>query len=513
MKEYCIYLRKSRADAEAEARGDGETLARHEKTLMEFAKKHDYPIHGTYREIVSADTISARPEMQRLIEEVQAGRWAGVLCMEVERLARGDTIDQGIVAQAFKCSNTLIITPQKTYDPNNEMDEEYFEFSLFMARREYKTIKRRLQAGRLASTKEGNYLGTRAPYGYVFGFSPEDGRRILVVHEETAALVRSAFGWYAQGVTSAEIARRLNAAGARTNYGHLWNPGRVRDMLHTPVYCGKIRWNQRVSTPKIENGQRVVKRPRSDKEILVDGKHTPIVDRALYDQVQAMLCDNRNTARTRSDCTLKNPYAGLLFCGQCGKAMVRRTWARETDSVYCRTLDCPTSSISVAELTESVIDILDTWEKMAQSPAKERRAANQAATFNEPLADKCRETIRQAQAQMERLQDLLEQGIYSPEEYVKRRDVLRERISDARTELAGIEGNRPKMSDAEKIRALLPRIRDVSNALKAGNREPEELNAMLKTVINRIYYYKTERGKRNVKAINMLSLQIYPQTP
>lgn len=59
--------------------------------------------------------------------------------MEIERLARGDTIDQGIVAQTFKYSGTRIITPARDYDPSSEADEEYFEFGLFMSRREYQT--------------------------------------------------------------------------------------------------------------------------------------------------------------------------------------------------------------------------------------------------------------------------------------------------------------------------------------------------------------------------------------
>ena len=45
----------------------------------------------------------------------------------------------------------MIITPIKIYDPNDEYDEEYFEFGLFMSRREYKTIKRRMQRGRVAA--------------------------------------------------------------------------------------------------------------------------------------------------------------------------------------------------------------------------------------------------------------------------------------------------------------------------------------------------------------------------
>ena len=143
---YCLYLRKSRADAEAEARGEGETLARHQSTLMATAKALGLSITEIYKEIVSGDSIAARPVMQHLLSEVEQGIWQGVLVMEIERLARGDTIDQGIVAQTFQYSSTLIITPTKTYDPNNEFDREYFEFGLFMSRREYQTIKRRCKS-------------------------------------------------------------------------------------------------------------------------------------------------------------------------------------------------------------------------------------------------------------------------------------------------------------------------------------------------------------------------------
>lgn len=166
MKRYCIYLRKSRADIEAEQHGEGETLARHERALCALAQKLQLPVFEIYKEIVSGETIAQRPVMQRLLSEVGQGLWQGVLVMEIERLARGDTMDQGLVAQTFQYSHTKIITPMKTYDPDNEFDEEYFEFGLFMSRREYKTIKRRLQNGRAASAKEGKFVGNKPPYGY-----------------------------------------------------------------------------------------------------------------------------------------------------------------------------------------------------------------------------------------------------------------------------------------------------------------------------------------------------------
>ena len=133
MDYYCAYLRKSRKDRELEAQGQGETLARHEKMLKDLAEKRNIKISKFYREVVSGESIATRPVMQELLADVEKGLWTGVLVVEVERLARGDTMDQGLVSQTFKYSNTKIITPLKIYDPNNDFDEQYFEFGLFSA--------------------------------------------------------------------------------------------------------------------------------------------------------------------------------------------------------------------------------------------------------------------------------------------------------------------------------------------------------------------------------------------
>ena len=121
-----------------------------------------YYIAKTYYEVVSGESIAARPEIQKLLEEVNAGFYAGVLVVDVERLARGNGADQAYISQVFQFSGTKIITPTKIYDPSNEFDEEYFEFGLFMSRREYKTINRRLIRGRDSSASEGKWIGSIA---------------------------------------------------------------------------------------------------------------------------------------------------------------------------------------------------------------------------------------------------------------------------------------------------------------------------------------------------------------
>ena len=92
--EYCIYLRKSRADDNVGNQTTEDVLRRHENALLKLGRKMNLNITKIYREVVSGDTIASRPVVQEMLSAVENGCWDGVLVMEVERLARGDTIDR-----------------------------------------------------------------------------------------------------------------------------------------------------------------------------------------------------------------------------------------------------------------------------------------------------------------------------------------------------------------------------------------------------------------------------------
>ena len=97
-----IYLRKSRSDIEDEkkALASGEvydTLQRHRKELLTFARKNKLKIVDIFEEVVSGDTIEARPEVQSLLENAKDGKYDGVLVVAYDRLGRGDKMDQGLI--------------------------------------------------------------------------------------------------------------------------------------------------------------------------------------------------------------------------------------------------------------------------------------------------------------------------------------------------------------------------------------------------------------------------------
>ena len=106
MEQYVKYLRKSRFDRDYAEMSTEETLKRHEAILDKLAKDRGYFVTKTYYEVVSGESIAARPEIQKLLDEVSAGIYAGVLVVDLERLARGNGADQGYISQVFQYSSS-----------------------------------------------------------------------------------------------------------------------------------------------------------------------------------------------------------------------------------------------------------------------------------------------------------------------------------------------------------------------------------------------------------------------
>ena len=428
LENVCLYLRKSRADREAEARGEGETLARHERILLDLAKSRGYNVGAIYKEIVSGETISARPVMQQVLHEVEAGMWDGVLVVEVERLARGDTIDQGTVSRAFQYSDTKIITPSKTYDPNNEFDEEYFEFGLFMSRREYKTIKRRLNAGRISSVKEGKYCGNKPPYGYErVKLSGEKGYTLQPIPAQ-ADIVRMIFSWYsgADGnqIGVAKIVRKLNDMGVKSALGKDWTPASVQSILVNPVYTGMIRWNGRKTVKSIQNGAVIRSRPRAkaDDVLLFPGRHPAIISQDMYDTVQRIR--KKNPPRpVQITNTIKNPLAGIVYCSKCGRAMVRRPYQKrgQEDSLLCPYTSCSTvsSKLSLVEkvLLDGIKNLVDEYKLSSDVPKLD---IDNVITLKEKLIEEKEAELKKLDAQKLKQYDLLEQGVYTTDVFLER---------------------------------------------------------------------------------------------
>lgn len=522
MDEYLIYLRKSRKDRDMElATGKTDTLERHRRALLELAAKLHLAVAGIYEEVVSGDTIAERPEMQKLLAAVETEKYAGVLVMEIPRLARGNTRDQGIVAETFQYSNTKIITPDKIYDPSDEADEEYFEFGLFLSRREYKAINRRLQRGRMASFHEGKYIGGTAPYGYEkYKLSGQKGYSLRIVPNQ-AEVVRHIFRLYTAGdpqpdgscraVGSSVISGLLNAEAVPAPGGGSWSAGAVRDILRNPTYAGFLRWSYRPGTKRMESGRVMESHPISKDACITRGLHEPIIPPEVFQAAQSIL-EARRHAPVPGGRTAANPLAGLLRCSVCGRSLVRLPQSGKSGSLLlCPTPGCPTVGSRADVVEAALLDCLRQWLAAYRIDSSAVRPDSEdAADAAERTLARLETMLGSINSQRGSLCDLLEQGVYTKEFFSERSRLLAERAGETEKAVEQARVNLTKEREAIARRKNLP-LR-VDNLLERYEliRDPALKNALWKEILDHVVYAKSVGGRYGKSD---LKLYVFPRVP
>ena len=180
-----------------------------------------------------------------------------------------------------------------------------------MSRREYKTINRRLQRGRVSSVKEGKFVGSVSPFGYDKVKLKKDKGFTLIRNEE-AATVEKIFNLYAYNdISINEVVRQLNIGGYKPRKAEEWTISAVKDILSNPVYIGKIRWNSRKTVKEYKNGKIVNTRPRNSDYILCDGLHEPIIDMETWNIVQEKR--SKHTPAVVHNKVVQNPLVGIVL--------------------------------------------------------------------------------------------------------------------------------------------------------------------------------------------------------
>lgn len=497
MDEYAIYLRKSRADVEAEKLGEGETLARHKKILTDLAARKSLYVGKIYQEIVSGETIAARPEIQNLIKDCYAGMWRGIIIIDVDRLSRGNQGDMQTIMDCLKFSNNrnglLVVTPTKTYDvSHNPDDEEYMEFVLFMSRREYKTIQKRLERGRRQAVVEGNYMGSYRPYGYDI-LKTRTGRT-LVQNEHEAPVVKNIYEWAVnENMTPGKIARRLDALGVPTYTGEPeWSIATVKTILTNPTYTGKVRWNDRMRIKTMVDGHLVSSRPRSNHTehyMLYEGKHKAIVSDELFEAASHRF----HSDKTKSNLKLKNPLAGILVCKNCQRAMVYQTYnGRPTAPRYNHTHSalCKVKSVIASDVQNAVVHSLKMYIEDFEVKVNAMPEADENSISGQ--IDVLQAEMKKAERRLAKLFDAWEDETISDNEFVQRKQVNTEKIESIKKQIEELENSIPEKEEYEE---KIMKLSDALDALLDPDLDAEAKNAYLKEIIEKIEYSRENRDE------------------
>lgn len=366
--EVLEYNRKSRTDDPLLTLE--EILEKHSKILEEYAINNlggPIPLENKFKEVKSSERIDDRPEMLRLLKAIESPAIKAILTIEVQRLSRGDLEDAGRLIKLLRYTNTYVITPTKVYDLRDEYDRDAFERELKRGN-EYLEYYKKIQArGKIASVREGNYVGSVAPYGFD-RVKVQDGKKhyyTLKENEEEANVVRMIFDWYVNDELGAKnICNRLEELGIKTKTGGTkWKSSIIFSMLENVHYIGYVRWNWRKTIKIIEDQEIKELRPKAkvDEYLLFDGKHEGIISKELFDKAAEI---KHSKAPVKNDVTLKNPFVNLVYCKVCGSKWGRRTFEKQgvefakpklrcNGSKYCKS-----NSVPYHEFEEYVINTL-----------------------------------------------------------------------------------------------------------------------------------------------------------
>lgn len=474
MNSVAIYLRKSR-DEENESRDV--TLARHEKLLLEYCERNNLHVKKIYKEVVSGESIAARLEMQRLLLDISAGKYDGVVCIEIERLSRGNQVDQAEILEVFKKTHTKIYTLNKIYDfsTDNEIDEEFFEFGLFMSRREYKVICRRLARGRSAALLEGYYTGSVLPYGFT---KEKKGKGfVLIPYDPEADIVRLIFDKFINGSGVTEIARYLNDRGIRPRNAKQFEPSRIREILKNKTYVGYLH----IKNKKIS-------------ETWTRGKHDPIIDIKTFEQAQSLI--NISNPRSKKELILKNPLASLIKCSICDKTMTLTVNGAGVPYLRCVSLKCETKSTKLEKVEDQIIkelsEELSNFKYYIDNQAEEDNLKSQRINKEIKVIE---QAIKKKDKALNTCCELLEDGVYTREQYFKRVNLLNEERDALQ---ANLEALRDISDDnSESIRSAVPILSRCIE--KYPELDIQDKNKILKSIIDKIVYSKTSKGSFDLK--------------
>lgn len=522
MNKYLMYLRKSRADRDFVNEDVMATLNRHKQRLDDFCASAKICVEKCFFEIISADSIAARPEMLKLLQLVETGSYAGVVVIDLERLCRGDSIDQGIVMNTFKYSNTKIITPYKTYDFANEYDEEYAEMGLMMGRSEYRKIKRRLWNGRLDSVREGKYVGGNPPYGYcTYKLKGQKGFSLQVIPEQ-AKVVQLIYDMYVNGFVDIDgrwreagahlIARRLNEMGYVNQFDRQWSEGHITKILQDETYVGKVVFMRRRARKEMKNGELVVvEENNSPDKIVHDGFHESIIPDDIFRAAQKKR-SQKQVPHLRRAAEMQNPLCGIVQCGFCGKHMrLRSTDKQGKRALFCPNVNCKCVGSYIDLVEDRLLVALKQWTSgyliENQCDDDDQSALLSSLASSMSGAD---QELSATRKQLQNIYTLLEQGVYTVELFRERYAAIQETISALEDRISSSQAEYNRILEyTEAKKSLVPKVETV---VEKYNSIPtaSEKNVMLKEVLEKIVYEKTARGKKHG---DEFTIKLYPKIP
>jgi site-specific DNA recombinase len=371
-----LYCRVS-TDEQAE---HGFSIDDQKERLAAYCASQGWTDYEFYIDDGYSGTTTDRPELNRLIRHVRAGRIKTVVVYKLDRLSRRQKDALYLLEDVFEANGVAFKSATEPFDTSTPLGKAMLGILAVFAQLERDTIMERTRAGKRQRTRKGLWYGGVVPYGYQY--SPETQE--LTVVPEQAALVREIFQRVLKGESYLSIGKwAAKRAKDRAFYAHKT----LIYILSNPIYTGKLN----------QGG------------VLVDGLHEAIIDYDTWKAVQEEMARRHNGRRPYGKYLLSN----LLECGVCHDTMKHtiyedRRYSKPKvrgyyicSSKHKRANACPSRYYPDTELEARVVEYLKQLylePEMLQQAWAERKESDQSHA----------ETIEKLQAQLDDIEEQLD---------------------------------------------------------------------------------------------------------
>ena len=282
-EKYILYARKS-TDVE-----DKQVLSI-EAQLVElraYARNENLQIIDELIEKQSAK-VPGRPVFNRMLKQIEAGEAKGIIAWHPDRLAR-NSIDGGQIIYLLDQTHLNSLKFPSFWFENTSQGKFMLSIAFGQSKYYVDNLSENTKRGLRQKVRRGEMPG-RAPLGYINDMRTKS----IIVDKRIAPLILQAFELYAKGDQRLrDIADFLASKGIKTTGSLPLKKDQIAKMLTNPFYYGHFRYAGEV----------------------YEGKHTPIVSKKMFDEVQTVFARRKHKRTTKTN--TPKPLCGLLRCGSC----------------------------------------------------------------------------------------------------------------------------------------------------------------------------------------------------
>jgi site-specific DNA recombinase len=286
MNNYILYIRKSSESEERQVM----SLDAQETEMLRLAKRDNLNIVDIIRESHSAKTTGQRPEFNRMIKGIRAGKYDSIITWSPDRISR-NAGDLGVIIDlmdAGKLNCVQTYSQLFSNDPNSK-------FMLMMlgsqAKLENDNKGLSVKRGNREKLKRGDWING-APFGYL----NDKATKTIILDSERAPYVSQMFELYSTGLHSfKQISFNLFEKGLRTKGGLRVSAGQIHKIISKTFYYGVMESNGKY----------------------YEGNHTPIITQKIFEQCQEISGIKSRPRKKTKGFTL----SGFIKCEKCGCAV------------------------------------------------------------------------------------------------------------------------------------------------------------------------------------------------